>query len=510
MSQYKTTSNEGTISGKEAGDVLPSINTEDENLIPSVRYGRKDGGQYPELHLTCSSIPGDVNTVSPIYYLTENQLERQDSLSNPYETTDVSCIAKELQDNCEKRNRVLYPVVVESDTELNLDDMAESIIRFLEENLNLTPTDYTLWYSGGRSIHAHTSLFVDSNGLKQVKETVKEFNQDSEVTLDTSNYSRKSQFRLPGVKHDKTGGVKVKVNPGWDHEEIFSKAHSKRENLPDTYLDALAEVLPHDNTQQSGIISQDEVNNQGPLLPSEIVPFYNRHFSPYANADKDDLHSVAILKVLDDQPHELHDEYFVGAAIFCAVGGGGREDYLVSKKNDFDYRHIKLSTHDAEKWDYEMGDIVAILGGRSRRSRIFEIDIDEAKTASRVLYEDGREAAIRHFSAWGYDVGSTGLDGEESLSISDTSRFTEAARLKQEIDEQGLPSVVVEEGISVHDLLFKVSCRLLKIRGWGATWDWLRHTLGDNFEPEETHKRLKKIVETYSEDYRDVDVPPRP
>jgi hypothetical protein len=524
MYAYETIHDRGTEVPNDPG-VLPDFSPDESDLIPCVRYGsilESEPTQFPTLRPVDAPIPEEATTVSPIYYLTRDQLHRQRVLDNPHAVSGDHPIAKYLQDECESAGRVRYPVVIESDSEVHLDEMTSGVVKFVDECMNVDPGYYTVWYSGGRSIHAHVAGFVDASGWDRIKQVAEEFNESkgSDVELDTGIYKPKQQFRLPRVEHQEIGGLKVQIEPEWSHGEIFSEAHSGDRDAPGTFLDVLSETVPApvNPLDQSELVDDEPVDDSG-VEESQPVPMhqreeppsdaerwldYHRHndhaVSPYANAEADDLHSVTVVKVMGE-PFERDGTNFLPCDVLGAIGGDG--DYRVFGKHRRPVaRPVKLSGHDNKKWDYGRADYVIILGGQSRRSRIFKVGKVEATLASMILEEEGREATLQHLEEWGYDTGTTGMNGtgpsEGSVTPSD------AAKLQRRIDREGLDAIDNE-----YDALLRVACRLLW-RGWDQTWEWFREQLGEQFDPAKTHLRLAKIVDCYSENYGHVTVPPQP
>lgn len=516
-------------------NVLPKINTDKAGLIPCVRYGSSSDSkptQYPTLRPVNEPISEGATTASPIYYLTEDQLNNQDDLDSPYAVRGDYPIAKSLQDECENANRVRYPVVVESDSDVDLDEMAQEVVRFVKDYLGTDPRQYTVWYSGGRSIHVHVAAFVDKSDWDQIRQIAEAFNESatSDVELDPAIYSRKRQFRLPGVKHRDGEGLKVQVDPEGSHEEIFRKAHTQDRDVPKTFLDVLNETVPS-QISRSPSADQLDLQNQGPDIeadersteetsssplihqrdhpspnPDRWTRFWrhNGHtMSPYANAEADDLHSVTVVKVMGE-PFERDGEHFVPCNVYGAIGGDGNYRVFSDDKRSIP-RPVKLSGHDIKKWDYERSDYVVILGGKSRRSRIFQVLLSEAVLTAQLLEDKGRKDALRHLNEWGYDIGSTGMNGVSRTTSSEGSvEPSKAARLQRQIEQEGVDSV--DNG---YEAMFRVACRLLKLRGWNKTWKWVQQVYGDEFDPEETYNQLTAIVDSYPEDYNHVTVPSR-
>lgn len=122
--------------------------------LPCVQYGLAKGKgpiREPKLRTIYEPIPADAETASPLYKLTKEQYNRQSRLESGYEVSGSS-IATELQDDCERTGRVLYPVHIESD-ELRTDG-PEPLIKwfqeFTEDYLNVPFHTCTLYFSGNR------------------------------------------------------------------------------------------------------------------------------------------------------------------------------------------------------------------------------------------------------------------------------------------------------------------------------------------------------------------------
>jgi len=401
--------------------------------------------------------------------------------------------------------------------------MASGVVTFVEEFVGVNPGEYTVWYSGGRSIHVHIAAFVDAAGWNQIGQIAAAFNESegSDVELDTAIYKPKQQFRLPGAEHQENEGLKVKIGSEWSHEVIFSEAHSQDRGTPETFRDVLSETVPPSTTllHQSDILdtapTEDDSVEESQSVPvhqqeqppsdTERALDYYRHnahpMSPYANADGDDLHSVTIVRVMG-KPFERNGTTRVPCDVYGAVGGEGEYEIFRDETGPIQ-RPVKLSGHDVKKWDYDRTDYVVILGGQSRRSRIFEVGKTKAILAGLLLKEEGREYTLRHFEEWGYDTGSTGMNGTGSSGGS--VNLSGAAQLQQKIEQDGIVAIDNE-----HEALLKVACRLLAISGWNRTWEWFEEQLGPQFDPVETHQKLSAIIDCYAEDYPHVTAPPQP
>jgi hypothetical protein len=249
---------------------------------------------------------------------------------------------------------------------------------------------------------------------------------------------------------------------------------------------------------------------QPPSNSERVLDYYryNAHpVSPYANAEADDLHSVNILKVMGE-PFTQDGIHFVPSDIYGVVGGDGKYEVFMDE-NGAIQRPVKLSGHDIKKWEYKQADYIIILGGKSRRSKIFQIDKVEAHLLASILEDEGRQTALKHLEYWDYDIGSTGMNGDLLLNDDTSSegsvKLTEAARLQNRIEQKGIETVNNQ-----YDALLKVACRLLRTHDWAHTWEWFKTNLRNEFDPDMTHERLSKIVECYPDDYDHITIPPSP
>ena len=197
------------------------------DLLPCVQYGFAEGpAREPKLRTIFEPIPKGATTVSPIYILTQEQFGRQDRFETGYEVSGATSIATELQDECESNGKVLYPVHVESDVlrEQGGNTLIGWFREFVEEWLNVPFKSCTLYFSGSRSIHVHVPRFVSGeDARKRLKQTAESFCEETGAELDCALYSSKRLFRLPGVKHEKTGLPKVEIGNTWDDAEVGKK-----------------------------------------------------------------------------------------------------------------------------------------------------------------------------------------------------------------------------------------------------------------------------------------------
>lgn len=310
--------------------------TTTSEYIPCVRYGFPAGSKHPyqapTLQPIDAPIPDEAETVSPVYILTDEQYERHQSFENPYAVVNASCIATALQNECEQADRVVYPVHIESDAfpEIPFETTIHHIIEFVKDELGCTASDCTFYYSGNRSIHAHIPRVTSSERAReQFKERAGQFCEEVGADFDLGIYSRKRQFRLPGVYHQKTGLPKVRIKPEWEHDRIIREAANQPERRK-TYAEILSDVfaplrqqtarsarlpapdmtaLPTELGGDKAVLSFEDVGRQidcplieqeqHPTDPIDVVQWaqYNYHeFSPYAHASGN-TRSVAVVTV---------------------------------------------------------------------------------------------------------------------------------------------------------------------------------------------------------------------
>jgi hypothetical protein len=521
----------------------PIVSTDDRTAF--VRYGFDDAAdeptQLPRLHHVRDPVPGNAKTVSPIYLLTEEQVARHESVENPYAVKGTSTIATELQDECEQDDRVIYPLYIESDAypEVELETSIDQMSRFLRDELGRSTDECTFYYSGNRSIHVHVPMVITSGDtLDEFRKRVREYCETTGAEFDWMIYSRKRQFRLPGVPHERTDLTKVEVRPDWEHDEIFQEASQTRPNRPETYFDHLLDVFSSKNPtghryfgksrlpeflQRLG--SSDLVfrfRDDTPLIERPEPPErldekkrwyqYNSHpFSPYANADQGGR-SVAILRVKggafarrnvtgggSSRPaYALVPAYFYGA---CSCD----QEFT---KNDV-HAPLQLSQQDYEKWDFEDGDDVLLIGGRSRNSRIVRIEQEVAEEAGALLGYDAvpPRMVLQDLEERAYDVGEIETGSSRSMSTDDRSDLptapetgaSEAAEIQRRAEENGIETLT-------HQQRGRIAARLLKY-GWNEAWDWFREQYGSEFKPDVTHRNFRSIIDAYPEDYSHIDIP---
>lgn len=451
---------------------------------PFVRYTTTDGEGLTQTPLRpIEDVPpnGAIFESLGVYFATDSQLEGQSS--------------KNIQHECRQDGRAFYRVVAESDA---LEDGEKAptvlkwLIEFAEEYLGLGEDEYGLYFSGNRSIHLETSRWTDAEGWQGVRELARAFNDETEGELDTAIYSTLPQWRRIGVTHEKTGLSKVAIDPEDDRSAIVSKAISAdREGVLGEHTSYVAGVASRES-----LVSEIEDRGFRPLInPSStddrIDP--TSPVSPYALTE-DGRRSLIVFRPFVNPCERTDGNQHVFGRVLEAIGA------------DRNYRRsdsccdVLLSDRDAAKWSIEPGTRVAIIGGQSRSSRLIELTQDEAMTVSEAIQDEGIDAGFRRLKALDHDVG-TAARRDENYRPDDPSDRSEAALLQSSI-EAG------DRDPSYPDV-FGVSCRLLRLRGWRETVEWIEGIYGDEFDAGRTHSHLTGILEAYPETY-DVDPPEAP
>lgn len=534
--------------------------------VPCVQYGFPEGKgpkRSPKLKTVFEPVPEGAHVASPVYLLSPDQYQRQDRFETGYEVKGVSSIAKELQDKCEEKGRVLYPIHIESDT-YHAED-PETLIgwfqEFIESSLGVPFHDCTLYFSGRRSIHAHVPRFVHGEEHRErLKRRAETFCDETGADLDLGLYDPKRIFRLPGVTHADSTLPKVEIKPEWGHTRIIREAAEADVEPPASYAEVLRDVFavhgcvtmeadrppvdePHalfnwlDTDEMVLALPAEESPSEEreiekPLVELEDPPedaskaeviqwakYGSKEFSPYALADGNGR-SVAVVTVKGgafaredvtignaNRPvHALIPAYFYGAQ-----GCAGEEFTKVDE-----HAPLQLSKTDYEKWDYDIGDHVVIIGGNSGSSVIHHVNSWQARVVGHALTGEGasRQAALDYLEDEGYDVGSAGS------SYSHTSRSSQEQRTADHIwparedwqrPAEGLQRRAEQEGITTLDRVEKarVAGRVLRY-GWDPAWEWFQQQFGASFKPDVTWEQFRNIIEAYPEDYKNVEVPDRP
>lgn len=495
----------------------------EETRAAYVRYLFYDDGEFRQEESLTSvrrPIPDDAVTVSTgIHFLTPRQESRLHDGVPP----------KVLQDECNDDGRVAYAIVAESDA-LEDGEEVQTIIdwlsTFAEDWLDID--EYSLYFSGNRSIHLHTKKFVPANEIDDLRRLAEEFNDIHDADLDTGIYKQNSQFRLVGAEHRKTGLYKTPIGPDADRTDCIRTAqrppHRKEWPFelpsPDHHSNrTLGQLEPKSPQIQPQLTHYRPGFAGSSSLPAEfegevMQGVYKRSrpgsvgsgqdhteyatpFSPYKKTGDADCRSVIVMEQTDGIRQDRRSrEIYVPAQIKYAIGGGDGSHIRAESKS-----LVTLSPRDYRKWGFDTGDYVVIIGGNSGSSRLFGVGELLARLVALTLENDGREEALEILSDQEYDVGSSGYNSSKYHDESGTNDESEAAKVKRGIEE-GTHERTYEN-------ILKVACRLLRTEGWDAAHGWCEDIFGRDFDPEETHERLAGIVETY-DDYAHVNIPENP
>ena len=239
----------------------------------------------------------------------------------------------------------------------------------------------------------------------------------------------------------------------------------------------------------------------------------NDPYSPYSYTD--DRRSVSLFTVKGEvfvrENEEGEEIAYVPSRIYAAVNGPlddgiAKFETWENQRN----RPVRLSKKDHEKWDFEKGDMILMIGGQSRSSRMIEIpsSVDRDSIRGCLLHDskwceedkDGRELFFDNYSDL---AGSSGKNGpyrsnnDTNADSEDTDPSPSRAQRLQEIAEEG----DVEDDLSHQDRLH-VGNRLLDVRGKGGAREWFREQYGPDFDREITEKFLNSILAKYP-DLRD-------
>lgn len=524
--------------------------------LPCVQYGfPEEEGPYraPKLRTIFEPVPDGATTASPIYKITHEEYERQATRENPYKVKGKTSIATKIQDECETDDRVLYPIHVESD-ELRVEGAAtliEWFREFVEDYLGVPFESCRLYFSGNRSIHVHVPRFVSGErARKRLRDQAETFCEETGAELDCGLYYAKRMFRLPGVEHEKTGVPKLEIEGEWDNARLAQKVEKATPSPPATYAEVLQHVFVSQDSltvpsarsergdplalfrvldHEKAVLYSSE-NVEAPLIERETLPedapwsekkrwwAYNaKEFSPYALATGNSR-SVAALRVTG--PPFARDEITIGdssrpvhaliPAYFHGARGCAGDEYT----KDHVHAPLQLSKPDYEKWDFEGGDHVVIIGGKSNRSRIFRVEPWQATVVGHALTgEDAsRKAALDYLEGEGYDTGKAGRSGKGATSkpagtrghgggASRSDDEREAAKLQRQAEQSGIETLS-------HRERWRVACRLLK-RGWEPAWEWFKQQYGSAFRPDVTREQFLSAVRKWPDDYAHVTVRPR-
>jgi len=410
--------------------------------------------------------------------------------------------------------------------------MKEWLIRFVSQELSISPYDCAWFFSSGRSIHCHTPFFIHGEEHREAfKQKVERFNEEEEAELDTGIYDPKRTFRIPGVRHETTGERKILIGVDDSTAEICQAIQDSGAWKPDTYAELVETVFGTSLQSRSTLpiwspVTPEKKEVSTPLVEQEYAPSdgvarqkwkqYNRHeFSPYALAKPENPRSLFIGQVKngafcrrDEQGERAYLPCFIRAAIGCDP------DYRIHGE----YGPLYLSTPDYNKMEFEPGDELVVIGGGNGRARIFNVPTCLGKALHGAMADKdlnattGREKVLQMLTEWGYDVGSSGMNGSQwsasSRSQGDAGGLSDTQKLRQRIKEASVEEIPESEYTAV----FRVCCGILKGEGWDEALSWLQREYEKvgRFNPEFAYDELKSIVERKPEEYAHVRIPESP
>ncbi|QFU82601.1 hypothetical protein [Natronorubrum aibiense] len=476
---------------------------------PYIRLAESPTNPEPILQSAFKSLSQEMSFGSPIYYLGFDEIKEQHKLENPYAVSGKN-IAKKLQDKAEAEGRVYYPLYIESDAEISLEKQIDWIEDFCLNYLNTDPSACTWYFSGGRSIHAHLPNFVKQNDLEILRKMAKEFEYD----IDSQIYTKKRLFRLPGTSHEQTELPKVKIEPEWSHERIIKEATESDVKKPQSFAEVLTDTFPSDvlkdpenhlwepktNTENEpidpGLNSWERFEPYRGANHQKWKAHYSHPVSPYANAGNGNR-SLLIAKVIDGPFGEKRDangdyngkqtQTFVPCQLYNFWACDRK--YQIEAR---EYRPIQLSKPDYEKFTtkgIQEGDFFVLIGGQSRKSRIYKPRIFVAKI---IAGSGSFSEAIETLEAFDYDTGESGYHPSNYRNDHPPSKQNEsrAFRLQKQAEEKGIESLT-------HGERLFVMLRQLSINRVDGTRNWFKEQYGDNYDPKLTNKHIRSACNKY-------------
>jgi len=279
---------------------------------------------------------------------------------------------------------------------------------------------------------------------------------------------------------------------------------------PNLDLDATVLDLESDEREiETPLIEGDYPENNPSGIP-KWAQYRTKEFSPYAFG-AGNPRSVAALRVKGGafaRRDKRNGATMIPAYFYGAVGCNG------GFTKEQQHAPLQLSKQDYRKWDATAGDILVIIGGQSRSSRILNVSSWQAEVVGTELTGEkaNREAALAFLSDEGYDVGNSGSansgsltgrnsdQGEKSIWQARSNPQTDAERLQLQAERDGIKSLT-------HPERTQVACRHLK-QGWQPTWEWFEAQFGEDFKPDVTWTNLRNLVEYY--EYDQIEVPDKP
>lgn len=555
--QYACVECDCVFTGLEGADSTNSTNSthqrdesadDDQNLTPYVRYAPHPTEQAPELTHIDDPVPDDARFASPIYLLTSNQVQRQESLDNPHAVSGNHSIAKALQDECEAKNRVLYPVYAETDAfddGATYDEARNLLFDFLQDVLDCEPDDCRWFYSGGRSFHAHVPMIITSGSvLKQLKNKAKEWNTESghDYDVDAGIYTQKRQFRLPGFEHG-SGRPKMGFNVMADNLNAeLVQAMTDDVCVPNSFDDVLKMVFDYDDSTDLLTIVRGEgresiytcerimrareangvsVLKETPLIERDTKPTADHELQRWKQFNRSSFdptrtngrRSVCIATVKGGpycRESNGQRDVLVPAYVSRAISGPGDGSFAITDENC----PIRLSSMDID-WSYDPGDTLVIIGYPDNTPTVV-IEANElslwpmhahiyrtpaialANTFRTVPGTDARMAVIAFLLL--YDVTIPEVNQTASQRTPAPADGGTVDYSSQVMTTAAQYQHKAEEG-SIHDLEYgeirNLGSRLLNNRGWHGAIDWFREQYGSDYDHDMTVKLLGSTADKY-------------
>jgi hypothetical protein len=489
-------------------------------------------------------LPTNVVYTSPIYLLESDQKAELNSMAeNPYAVSGSS-VADKLQNRCQHSGMVLYPIYVECDAlttdgnGTNPETVLEWIRNFIQEEIGVSPAKCVFYHSGGRSIHAHVPRVGLDTDMKSLRQRAHEFNERYEATLDAGIYSRKRQFRLSGAPHSRTGVRKTEISAEATAAEIARSINDSGSAAPKTYAEELAWTFewmpPKTLTLKSGETVEDAAKKLlGPdsllRLPESEIPLtipeepyppggeeasriwhrYNeKEFSPYANAGEGNSRSMAMVTIKGSPFSRIKTErILVPCKIHAAISCDGKFNVTNSS------RPLQISNRDLQRWTFTEGDRLVVMGGRSRKSKILKLTLEQAVTVTLqlIMATEGRrrDSALQYLTEEGFDIGKEGPESggaaHSTGSPAQTSQgtVTESKKIQKQAERDGIQTLS-------HIERWRVAQSLLVRNGWEWTWTWFVDQYGNEHNPNILYMQLKSAANNLNSQFgHGIEIPPK-
>ncbi|WP_155118397.1 hypothetical protein [Halorubrum sp. BV1] len=91
--------------------------------------------------------------------------------------------------------------------------MRAGLKQYIREVLEIDPNKGKWFFTGGTSLHVYLPYYVDNeDALTRLRRETKQYNENATVTVDPSNFQKKSLVRLPGAEHHDTGIRKTSIS----------------------------------------------------------------------------------------------------------------------------------------------------------------------------------------------------------------------------------------------------------------------------------------------------------